>query len=271
MRFGDRSWVELGEEIEAGGRVVIIPLGTTEAHGPGLPVDVDAHIVRHVAEAVGERTGALVAPALPYGYSSTWLHYPGTISLRAETLHEVLLDMLDSLIGQGFRRILLLNGHRHNYSVMETVARTAMDRHGPSHDDLLIATGSYWEMARDDINALRRSEFGGMAHACELETSLELAIRPELVDEQAIAGADRQIAAWDAGAVQPSMLVWRPWLRPNRNSGIVGDPTLASAESGRAFLEAIVARVGEQVERLARGESIDYYTQAAAPDETRSR
>jgi creatinine amidohydrolase len=246
--------------------VVILPLGTTEAHGPGLPVDVDAHIVGHVARLVGERTGALVLPTLPYGYSSTWLNYPGTVSLRAETLHEVLLDALESLVGQGFRTIFLLNGHRHNYSVMETVARTAMDRHGPEHEDLLIATGSYWEIAREEINALRRSELGGMAHACELETSLELAIRPELVDTEAIEDADRQIAAWDAGAVQPSVLVWRPWLRPDRHSGIVGDPTVASEESGKAFLEAIVAGVSEHVERLARGESVDYYTQPITED-----
>lgn len=224
-------------------------------------MDVDAHIVGHVAQLVGKRTGALVLPTLAYGYSSTWLNYPGTVSLRAETLHEVLLDAIASLVGQGFRTIFLLNGHRHNYSVMETVARTAMDRHGPEQEELLIATGSYWEIARDEINALRRSEFGGMAHACELETSLELAIRPELVDMEAIEDADRQIAAWDAGAVQPSVLIWRPWLRPDRHSGIVGDPTLASAESGRAFLEAIVKAVSEHVERLARGESVDYYTQ----------
>ena len=190
---------------------------------------------------LGERTGALVLPTLPYGYSSTWLTYPGTVSLRAETLHEVLLDALGSLVGQGFRTIFLLNGHRHNYSVMETVAR-------------------------GEINALRRSELGGMAHACELETSLELAIRPQLVDTAAIEDADRQVAAWDAGAVQPSVLIWRPWLRPDRNSGIVGDPTLASGESGKAFLEAIVAAVSEHVERLARGESVDYYTQPVTED-----
>ena len=260
MQFADLSWPELEGLIDEQ-RLVIVPLGTTEAHGPGLPVDVDAHIVGHVARLVGERTDALVTPTVSYGYSSTWLNYPGTISLRAETLHAVLLDMLESLIGQGFRKLFLLNGHRHNYSVMETVARTAMDRHGREHEELVIATGSYWEIARADLNRLRRSERGGMAHSCELETSLELAIRPELVDAEAIAAAERQVAAWDVADPQPSVLVWRPWLRPDRHSGIVGDPTLASAESGRAFLEAIVARVAEQVEQLARGETVDYYTQ----------
>jgi creatinine amidohydrolase len=204
-------------------------------------VDVDAHIVGHVAQLVGERTGALVLPTLPYGYSSTWLNYPGTVSLRAETLHEVLLDALASLVGQGFRTIFLLNGHRHNYSVMETVARTAMDRHGPEHEDLLIATGSYWEIARDEINALRRSEFGGMAHACELETSIYLAIdvdavdMEKAVDERGYPAGDHAFMEWADG---PLRLM--PWWSSFSRTGVQGDATKATAEKGARLLDAAV-------------------------------
>lgn len=260
MMLAELSWPQVEDAVRAN-PVTILPIGTIEAHGPGLPLDVDAHIVGAIARAVGERTGALVAPTVSYGYSSTWTHYPGTLSLKAKTLDRVLADIIESLIHTGFRKIFLLNGHRHNYSVMETVARSTMDRFHTEVPNLVLATGSYWEIARDEINRLRRSELGGMAHACELETALQLFLRPELVNTEAIQTANRLPAAWDLGAHQPPVLLWRAWIGPDQHSGIIGHPEHASAEAGKAFFAAIVDRVSHYVEKLHHGEFTDYYSQ----------
>lgn len=260
MRLADLSWPQVEEAVKTD-PVVILPIGTIEAHGPGLPLDVDAHTVGEIALAVGERVGALVAPTVAYGYSSTWTRYPGTLTLKAETLDRVLCDILESLIRTGFRKLFLLNGHRHNYSVMETVARSTMDRFHSEIPDLVLATGSYWEIARDEINRLRRSERGGMAHACELETSLQLYLRPDRVNLEAIRSANRLPAGWDLGDHQPPVLLWRAWIGPERHSGIIGHPEHASAEAGKAFFAAIVDRVGHYVEKIRRGEFTDYYSQ----------
>jgi len=260
VRLADLSWPEVEEAVKAN-PVVIIPIGTVEAHGPGLPLDVDAHTVGEIAVVVGEQAGALVAPTVSYGYSSTWTHYPGTLTLKADTLDRVLSDILESLIRTGLRKLFMLNGHRHNYSIMETVARSTMDRFHSEIPDLVLATGSYWEIARDEINRLRKSDRGGMAHACELETSLQLYLRPERVNLEAIRAANRLPAGWDLGDHQPPVLLWRAWIGPDRHSGIIGHPEHASAAAGKAFFAAIVDRVSHYAGKLQRGEFTDYYSQ----------
>jgi creatinine amidohydrolase len=260
MRLSELTWPEVEARAKAN-PVVILPIGTIEAHGPGLPLDVDAHTVDAIAVAVGEQTGALVASTMPYGYSSTWTHYPGTLSLKAETLDRVIADILESMIRTGFRKLFLLNGHRHNYSVMETVARSTMDRFHAEAPDLVLATGSYWEIAREEINLLRKSARGGMAHACELETSLQLYLRPDRVNADAIRRADRLPAGWDLGDHQPPVLLWRAWIGPGKHSGIIGQPEYASAEAGKAFFAAIVGAVSHYVGKMQRDEFTDYYSQ----------
>jgi creatinine amidohydrolase len=267
VKLGDLSWPEVEQRVKSN-PVVILPIGSFEAHGPGLPLDVDAHTVGEIAVAAGALTGALVAPTVSYGYSSTWTHYPGTVTLRPETLSHVLSDILESLIRTGFRKLFLLNGHRHNYSVMETVARATMDRFHAQTPDLVLATGSYWEIARDEINRLRRSDRGGMAHACELETALQLHLRPDRVNVEAARAASRLPAGWDLGDHQPAVLFWRGWLDPQQHSGVIGQPGLATADAGQAFFTAIVARVAHYVTRMQRGEFVDYYSQPK-PDAAR--
>ena len=105
------TWQEAGRAAQDNVRV-IIPTGATEAHGQHLPLDVDTHQAAAVATRLAERTGALVAPALPYGYSTMWMGFPGTITLSSETFQQVLVEVCTSLVRHGFYRVILLNGHR---------------------------------------------------------------------------------------------------------------------------------------------------------------
>jgi creatinine amidohydrolase len=246
------TWEE-AEEAASRNTLVIIPTGATEAHGPHLPLDVDTHQVAHVAELLARRVGALVAPALPYGYSSTWMHFPGTISLSTETFQRVLEEICASLLTHGFRRLLILNGHRPNGTACDVAARAVVDTH-PRRDELEITAVSYWEPAAKELHALRRSVVGGMGHACELETSFQLATRPELVQMDTLKDVRPPLVGWDLVAPGEPARTYGRWPAPSaEHPAIFGDPSVASAESGRAFLEVVVDALVEFVRVLDAG------------------
>jgi creatinine amidohydrolase len=261
--LANMTW-EDAEEAARRNALVIVPTGATEAHGPHLPLDVDTHQAAHVAALLARRIGALVAPALPYGYSSTWMNFPGTVSLSTETYQRVLQEICTSLLAHGFRRLLILNGHRPNGTSCDVAARAVVDRH-PDRDDLQITAVSYWEPAAKELHALRRSAVGGMGHACELETSFQLATRPQLVRMERLEGKQTALVNWDLVApVEPSR-TYGPWPDPKKGHlGVFGDPFSASAESGERFLEPIVDRLIAMLSRIEeRGGSYSGVTDTA--------
>src|SRR5215216_7674333 len=109
MRVHDLNWMQLEAYLERDDRIVL-PLGSTEQHAY-LSLGTDAILAERVALEAAEPLGVPVLPAIPFGITPTFAAFPGSPSLRTETLLTVVRDLLDSLRGQGFRRILLLNGH----------------------------------------------------------------------------------------------------------------------------------------------------------------
>lgn len=112
MHIRDMNWMHVEEQLRRDDRVVV-PLGSTEQHAY-LSLMVDAILPEKVAAEAAAPLGVPVFPALPYGMSPYFLGFPGTVSLRRETYRELLTDVLDSLTGAGFRRILFVNGHGGN-------------------------------------------------------------------------------------------------------------------------------------------------------------
>ena len=112
MRIRDRNWMQVRDYLEGDDRCVV-PLGSTEQHAY-LSLLVDTILPERVAVEAAEPLGVPVFPALPYGISPYFLGYPGTVALRVDTYLRVITDILDSLAGAGFRRILLVNGHGGN-------------------------------------------------------------------------------------------------------------------------------------------------------------
>ena len=246
------TWEEAGAAVEAG-RLVIVPAGATEAHGQHLPLDVDTHQAATVAARLAERVGALVAPALPYGYSTTWMGFPGTITLSSETFQQVLVEVCSSLVEHGFHRLLILNGHRPNGTACDCAARRVVDAYAHKLPIQMTAV-SYWEPAAAAVHALRRSKVGGMGHACEMETSVQLATRPHLVKMERLEGVETPIVRWDLVAPVEPYRTYVSWpTAAGGHPGIFGDPRSASAESGERFLEAIVDGLVRMLDDIAGG------------------
>jgi creatinine amidohydrolase len=163
--------------------LLVLPTGATEQHGPHLPVGTDTFAVEHIARAAAaiaaEQIPVLVAPTLPYGSSHHHIPFGGTMSLSTETYYRVLIDLLESLIAGGFRRFFLVNGHGGNDELVQLAARDLALRH-----DAHLAAASYWNATWTVLTDVGAHEQGGLpGHAGAFETSLVLALRPELVVE----------------------------------------------------------------------------------------
>jgi creatinine amidohydrolase len=163
--------------------LLVLPVGATEQHRPHLPVATDRLAVEHIARAAAAEAAlqipVLVAPTLPFGSSHHHILFGGTLSLGTETYYRLLVDLAESLIGSGFRRIFILNGHGGNSELIQLVARDVALKHS-AH----LAAALYWTIAWDALVAEQAHVAAGLpGHAGTFETSLILALRPELVRE----------------------------------------------------------------------------------------
>lgn len=207
-------------------RRVIIPVGSMEQHGPHLPVSTDALIAAHVAELVAKKVGALVLPAVAYGVS--FEHAPMfNVSLRGLTLASVLSDMCASLAGHGVRQVIIINGHHGNIGALKRVKGIK----GAS-----VHVIHYWRHMGQELG-----------HAGDAETSMVLAIAPELVDmRKAVPGARRPTKK------EYARVAGRPgsFVRVTGN-GVWGDPRKASAKKGQQLLKKITANLATTISELA--------------------
>ena len=169
----------------AGSSTLVLPLGSTEQHGHHLPVSVDATVVTHLAEAAVELASSqipvLLLPTIPFGFAQHHLPFGGTVSLRSETYVNVLTDIVVGLASQGFKRLVFLNGHGGNESPMHLVVDSIASQHKL---DIHIAGASYWKIAQESLLSLDFGDASVPGHAGHFETSLMLAIAPDLVELQ---------------------------------------------------------------------------------------
>src|SRR5436305_638755 len=171
------TWPEAKEAAELG-RVIIIPVAAIEQHGFHLPVDTDNLLVEHVTEEAARRSEGLllVAPMIHYGFNEHNMGFPGTITVRETVFVDFCYDVARSFVRQGFDRIIFVNGHGSNQMLCNLASRRVINT-----TKALAASVAHWDLARKAVDKLRQSEYpGGMAHACEFETSMYLHLRPDL-------------------------------------------------------------------------------------------
>jgi creatinine amidohydrolase len=214
--------------------IVILPVGSTEQHGPHLPLGADAIQVEEVARRVGRALGAIVAPTMPYGYRSAPRSgggeiFSGTTSLTGEALTLVIRDVLAALVRHGARRIVVLDGHYENNMFLHEAIHLVLDAGAP--EDLRILKILWVDPIRPaTLERAWPDGFPGWAleHAAHLETSLLLAIRPDLVRRDAIArDGVSDLPPYDIYP-QPAGLI--------PASGVLSDPTRGSSDAGDLLL-----------------------------------
>ncbi len=238
--YGELTWPEVRDASKD--RVVVVPVGTLEDHGPHLPLNTDSVIVeavcRKAVEAAPEK--AVLLPVQTHGYSPHHMDFPGTITIRGTVFLEYMLDIVRSLAHHGFKRILLVNGHGSNSTWLENAARLAI----VEMPGILCGTINWWAIPEvvKSVTSMRDSERGGTSHACELETSLMLAIRPDLVKmDEAVKelsrGSGKYFPAWDFYYPSGPVRIMKYWSTMSE-TGVMGDPTVATVEKGEAWLAA---------------------------------
>ena len=253
MQFGERNWMEAGAA-EHQKKVVVLPLGSLEQHGHHLPLLTDTMIGSEIARRAEAELGdsALFLPMLWIGASDHHRAFPGTVSVSNDVYVKVLIDLLESLIGGGFRRIFLLNAHGGNITPGRMAIYDVQLRHYQDKPDLWLAFSSWWAIAAPQIAAIEGIEAEAVTHACEMETSMILRLRPELVrpnPEGANVAFDSAFYCPDFS--QPSRVdVPRAFNQISR-TGAFGHPEVASVEKGEALFSAAVQEVVTFVREFA--------------------
>jgi len=176
----------------------------------------------------------------------------GCVSVDMRPYMDMIGGLCRSLVASGARKIFLLNGHGGNDVPAKAALREVKDQF-PSSPDLYIAFASYWNLAAPKLTEMRGSPRGGMGHACELETSILLAVAPGAVDKSAIAPDGLKS---DSKWLQHDMLAGQPYFLVNdfpeiTQSGVFGMPQYASGEKGQRFMRVIVDSVLEFVRDFA--------------------
>ncbi|MEW6273463.1 MAG: creatininase family protein [Thermodesulfobacteriota bacterium] len=228
------AWPDVADLVAAGGRTALLPLGSTEQHGPHLPLATDTLIADAVAERLCARSaGVLRLPALALGCAREHASFAGTLSLEEATLEAVLRDVARSLAAHGFARLLVFTAHGGNYGVLRAAsARIASEvaplRVEPFLDaarlgQALLAAGARFGVAADAAGQ----------HAGETETSIVAALAPALVRRE-------RLRPGLVGLLPPADELFYPDLRRHAPDGTVGDPCGASAARADAYLDAWV-------------------------------
>ena len=250
LRYERLTWPEV-RRAASEDRVALIPVATLEDHGPHLPVDTDLRIATEVCTRAAEEApdDTVLLPPIPHGYDPHHMDFPGAISIGWDTFTRYCTDVGLSLAHDGFRRMLYLNAHGSNQNLVEVAARLVMVERPEVLAAAAFYLGSPEGMAV--IEQVRESDRGGLAHACELETSMYLAIDPDAVDmskavdERSYPEGPNAWLDWSDG---PLKLM--PWWSSFSRTGVQGDPTKATAEKGKALLDAAVKECVDYVREL---------------------
>ena len=232
------SWTALGERLAQGPLDVLIPLGALEQHGPHLPLDTDALIAEAVADRAAQRAGeCVVSPCIPVGASHHHLAFPGTASLSDQTLQSVLAEVVQTLMGHGFRGAYLVTGHAGNVGAMAAVT-AELD---PSSHSRVVSFDD-WPAQRDAVHQVAESHLGMDrevvgTHGGHFETSIMLAIAPDRVDmASAVSGHVGPAGTASAKLRSEGMAALSP-------VGVIGDPREADAAAGELYLDALTSLV----------------------------
>jgi len=231
--------------------VAVLAIGSCEQHGFHLPLETDATIGYRLIEeaAMLAKEKIFILPPIWTGYSPHHMDFCGSITLRRETFHNLIQDICNSLTAHKIKHILLLNGHGGNKGIL----RTAVDELGVKFNIYPILV-TYYDFFAEHIKKLQRSPKGGMGHAGELETSLQLYLSPDLVDTERLEGEIIKGNKY----LQPGMFIsnkiyqYRPFSYYS-DIGVIGQPQAALKKTGEKLFKIMVQGLASLFDDIAKG------------------
>jgi len=248
-RVAELSWREVESALDRT-RTLLVPVGSTEQHGHHLPLGVDALMPEAIGERVADRVPALLAPPVWYGVSPHHTFKPGTFTVSTETFQRYVFDVCDSASEWGIENVLLLNGH---YLAQDPELEVVVRRLRTESDVEAFHVPPV-DLFADVAEEIRTGAVS--FHASEFETSIMLALFPELVDMAAATAVDppaESLPLTDYDALGENRVGWALTaddMAEITDAGNIGDPTVATAEKGEALVEAAVSDVAELVAAL---------------------
>lgn len=247
------TWQDFEEYVETQDHpTVIVPIGSTEQHGPHLPLGVDGYQAKDMAEEIARRTGVLAAPPIWYGDADHHMAFPGTISLSSQTVIDVLTDVYESLVAHGVENIITVNGHR---MANNPAIGMASDQTKEKHPETFFATIDLVYFGVRIYREMRESDPESGFHGGEFETSFIMHKHPDLVKEDEFVeesgGGWTRFTSNDYVNLDDKVLTAssrHDW--PEDALGHQGDPTKASAEKGEELVDRLLDNAEEFVKDL---------------------
>jgi creatinine amidohydrolase len=235
LRLADLTWPEIAR-LRANAPVAIIPLGACEQHGNGMALRTDTTRAEVVADLVAARLSpqVVVAPTIPVGVSEHHMAFPGTLTLSAVTLQQVIYELVTSVYRHGWRKVFVLTGHGGNNATVEV----ALTRLRADFTDLHIAWSGITPVVSDLVRDLSDSPIRG--HSCEIETSQALFVDETLVrPEELTRGSAELDDLSPASRSHPGIHFPQSYdtLAP---AGNLGDGRQASTEAGERLITTAV-------------------------------
>ena len=223
--------------------IVIVPVGSLEQHGPHCPVEVDSQlaetVARETARYISEREPVLLLPTVWTGLSEHHMSFGGTITLDFQAFNGVIEGICRSLVRLNFKRIVLFNRHGGNDNALRVITDELSPKLG-----IPILQFTYWDAAPEVIaNILETQE--GLMHACEAETSMMMAVRPELIDTTRIPQTQSNMTSLSQYSA-PDIYRWRS-VGSVSDSGILGNPQAASPEKGRRLINEVARTIANKL------------------------
>lgn len=222
--------------------ILVIPIASLEHHGPHLPTGVDIVLCSEIARRAAERSAGkipvIVTPTIWSGLAEMHMSLGGTVTLDLQTFAALIRCVCKSATRQGFRRVLLLNGHGGNIAALGAITNEI-----GSEFDIAIATTSYWMLASERFADILEDQ-ATLEHACEGETSMMLALAPHLPEPARFADAMGPTSRTSVEVAGPAVQRWRSFAARSSH-GAIGNPTRATAEKGERLLEAAADSVAE--------------------------
>jgi creatinine amidohydrolase len=242
--FGTKTHVELSNYIKKNA-IILFPIGQVEEHGLHLPVDTDTVIATKIAELVAERIKdeipVLILPTYWCGFSpSKMKKWPGVISVRPKVVIDVISDVCSSVIDMGFKKIVLIDSHGQHRGILEVVVREIIEKR-----NIYMALTSPAVFSSEVFKKVHRGSVGSSSHAGEWETSVMLYFKQK-VDMSKLTDIDRmkyrsEFINGDFGASGSGKKVFMSSFGyEDSKTGVLGDPTEASEETGKQIVNVIV-------------------------------